>query len=251
MAVIHLEFGSEKLGMKTRANVVLPEKPTQKLQTLLLFHGLGDDENSWLEQTNLISAVNDMQLAVIMPRVDKSYYTNTLSGMNYFDYVSEELLERSRKWFPLSTAREDNFVGGVSMGGFGALKTGLTYPEKFSAILAFSAMTDQLTQWGRHPEREAWYRDLFGSPSQIKDSVNDLASLLSKQDPNLVPFIWQLCGTEDPFYEMNQKFANLMSEKKVAHQTLEVPGAHEWSVWRQGIEQAMEFLKTRTTNNIN
>lgn len=243
MAVVHVEFGSRSLGMKTRINVILPEHPTRKLQTLLLFHGLGDDENSWLEQTNIISAVADMQLAVIMPRVDRSYYTNTTSGLDYFDYVSNELLQRCQKWFPLSTARADNFVGGVSMGGFGALKTGLVYPEKFSRIFSFSAMTDQKQQWHNHPERELWYRDLFGSPEQIANSNNDLIYLLGQQKVENAPFIWQLCGTEDPFYGMNQEFSQKMTEYQIAHQTVNVPGKHEWSVWQAGIEQVVELLK--------
>lgn len=67
MAVSHVEFYSEKLEMKTRVNVILPEHITKNGKVLLLLHGLGDDENAWLDQTRIVSYASQTNITIIMP----------------------------------------------------------------------------------------------------------------------------------------------------------------------------------------
>ena len=110
--------------------------------TLWLLHGLSDDESIWSRSTSIERYVAPLGLSVVMPNVHRSFYTNMHSGYRYWDFVSEELLEKARGFFPLSSARADNFVAGLSMGGYGALKLAVTLPEQFAAAASLSGVTD-------------------------------------------------------------------------------------------------------------
>ncbi|QDJ58654.1 tributyrin esterase [Weissella hellenica] len=241
MAINHIDFFSKKLKMNTKINVILPEFPDGNEKVLLLLHGLTSDENSWLTQTRLAGYAMRKHVAIIMPRVDRSYYTNIVDGSQYFDYIADEVLQRCRQWFNLPTDPDKCYVAGVSMGGFGALKVGLTHPNQFKQIFALSAMLDIVRSWQNKPERDGWYRRLFGSPEQVIESDNDIAYLISQQTTN-APAIWQLCGVEDPFYAMNQTLDQQIKKQGLTHEFLEVPGAHEWGVWDPAIQQILEII---------
>lgn len=241
MAVSHIEFYSEKLEMKTRVNVILPEHFDKDGQVLLLLHGLGDDENAWLEQTRIVSYASESNITIIMPRVDRSYYTTSLGGPKYFEYISQEILQRCREWFNIPNNEEQTFIAGISMGGFGALKVGLTNPKKFKQVFVMSAMTDILTNWRNNSERDEWYRSLFGEPEQVQGSINDISYLVEKQD-NTDPEIWQLCGRGDPFYDMNVILDQQIRKRGLKHQFVEVSGGHEWSVWDKAIKQVLNII---------
>lgn len=241
MAVSHIEFYSEKLEMKTRVNVILPEHFDKDGQVLLLLHGLGDDENAWLEQTRIVSYASESNITIIMPRVDRSYYTTSLGGPKYFEYISQEILQSCREWFNIPNNEEQTFIAGISMGGFGALKVGLTNPKKFKQVFVMSAMPDILTNWRNNSERDEWYRSLFGEPEQVQGSINDISYLVEKQD-NTDPEIWQLCGRGDPFYDMNVILDQQIRKRGLKHQFVEVSGGHEWSVWDKAIKQVLNII---------
>lgn len=97
--------------------------------TLYLLHGLSDDDSIWLRRTSIERYVAQMGIAVVMPQVHRSFYTDMAAGGQYWTFISEELPALARSFFPLSAKREDNFVAGLSMGGYGALKLGLRKPE--------------------------------------------------------------------------------------------------------------------------
>src|SRR5882724_2530549 len=146
MALIDCKFFSETLGMCSSMRVILPGTTERRIgdvgvsragqaafrghPTLFLLHGMSDDETIWTRCTSIERYAAPLGLAVVMPNVHRSFYTNMLHGYRYWDFVSQELLEKARGFFPLSSAREDNFVAGLSMGGYGALKLALTLPEQ-------------------------------------------------------------------------------------------------------------------------
>src|SRR5688500_5995486 len=158
MALIDCKFFSETLGMCSSMRVVLPETtprpadddrvggPEQPRfrghRTLLLLHGMSDDESAWTRSTNVESYADELGLALVMPNVHRSFYTNMLHGYRYWDFVSSELLDKARGFFPLSSAREDNFVAGLSMGGHGAFKLALRLPHVFAAAASLSGVAD-------------------------------------------------------------------------------------------------------------
>jgi S-formylglutathione hydrolase FrmB len=229
--------------MQTRINCLLPEIPQYNLPVLILLHGLGDDENTWLERTQLEQFAQDKQIAILMPRADRSYYANTRSGMRYFDYVSQELVQRCGTWLPLTSARSQTFIAGLSMGGFGALKSALNHPDLYAGVFSLSGVTDIFQQWESHPERDAWYTDAFGHKDSVKGTDNDLPNILRHwQEHTERPYIWQLCGLEDPFLEMNRKFHSAALVNHFVADLELVDGGHEWAVWNNGIKMVLDKI---------
>jgi S-formylglutathione hydrolase FrmB len=137
MALIHCNFFSEVLKLSTSMYVILPQRTQNQIgmqgtvkkdkhPTLYLLHGLSDDHTIWLRRTSIERYVANLGLAVVMPEVHRSFYTDMVNGYNYWTFISEELPEIARSFFPLSDKREDNFVAGLSMGGYGAFKLALS-----------------------------------------------------------------------------------------------------------------------------
>lgn len=249
MAINHISFFSDQLQMMTSMNVILPDHPNGQGDVLLLLHGLGDDEHAWIAQTNLVDYAKKTQTTIIMPRAERSYYTNAQNGKKYGDFVGEEVLQRCQKWFHLPNDRTRTFIAGNSMGGFGALKFGLSYSETFSKLFALSAMPDIKASWQANPDRDAWLQSLFGSPDQVTNSTNDIGYLIAQQQNN-APEIWQFCGREDPFFAMNDRLAQQIETKRLRHTFVTVPGGHEWRLWDQAIDRILKMIATHERQNV-
>src|SRR5690349_13077646 len=123
MALFECRFFSESLTLDVTAHVIVPNRGEGRppFPTLWLLHGLSDDHTAWVRGTSIERHVLEMNLAVVMPAVGRSFYQDMASGPQYWKYVSEELPAAMRHFFPLSPARADNFAAGLSMGGYGAL----------------------------------------------------------------------------------------------------------------------------------
>jgi S-formylglutathione hydrolase FrmB len=106
-------------------------------KVLYLLHGYSDDHSIWMRRTSVERYAAEHHLAVIMPAVNHSFYTNEVQGERYWDYISEELPRAMHRFFRLSDKPEDTFVAGLSMGGYGAMKLALTHPERFGAAASF------------------------------------------------------------------------------------------------------------------
>ena len=127
MALMDIGFFSESLGMAVHCMALLPHaregETLPKRQTLYLLHGYGDSYTSWIRKTNLERYAAHHNLAVIMPDAQKSAYTDMTHGGKFFTYIADELPGKMRAFLPLSERREDTFIAGFSMGGYGAFIT--------------------------------------------------------------------------------------------------------------------------------
>ena len=162
MALIQCHFFSEVLGLSTSMTVILPQQTLgqigmsgkargDKHPTLYLLHGLSDDDSIWLRRTSIERYVAGLGLAVVMPNVHRSFYTDMEYGGRYWTFLTEELPAVARSFFPLSDAREDNFVAGLSMGGYGAFKWALRHPDRFAKAASLSGVTDIAGHLGDAP----------------------------------------------------------------------------------------------------
>ncbi|HHZ12311.1 MAG: alpha/beta hydrolase [Caldicoprobacterales bacterium] len=254
MAFIQCDFFSEVLGLSTSMNVILPQpasgqigmegsKASDKYPVLYLLHGLSDDHTIWARRTSIERYVASLGLAVVMPAVHKSFYTDMAKGDRYWTFVSEELPQIVRSFFPISAAREDNFVAGLSMGGYGAFKLALRCPDKFIAGASLSgALNIADLAKNRNPQR-AW-EYVFGDLDKIKGSDNDLLYLAEKvaKSNGPKPMLYQCCGTEDFLYEDNIVFRDWANELGLDLTYEEEPGTHEWGYWDKKIQRVLEWL---------
>jgi len=129
MAFLQLDFRSASLGQAVLVNILLPEEKEEvKFKTLWLLHGLSDDYSAWMRYTSVERYAEQHEIAVVMPCVDRSWYTDTAYGKKYFTFITEELPQKIAYYFKgYSKAREDNIIMGLSMGGYGALKNALDF----------------------------------------------------------------------------------------------------------------------------
>lgn len=255
MALIHCNFFSTVLDLSSSMEVILPEpdrSPEGKAQeekklfpVLYLLHGLSDDHTIWQRRTSIERYVRDLNLAVVMPAVERSFYTDMARGPKYWSFISEEVPLIARSLFPISGARRDNYVAGLSMGGYGALKLGLTYPERYAAAASLSGALD-VSQIVKGPSR-TWkneMRNIFGDLKKVVGSQNDLFALaenVARSKWKKIP-LYAWCGTEDFLIESNRRF-EAHAESLGLHLTYEEePGIHEWSYWDRLIQRVLEWL---------
>lgn len=240
MALIHCDFYSEILGISTSMYVILPQT-TKKHPTLYLLHGLSDDHTIWLRRTSIERYVASLGLAVVMPAANRSFYTDMEHGYRYWTFISEELPMLARSFFPLSEAREDNFVAGLSMGGYGAFKLALRCPEKFCAAASLSGCLNISNLDSDFSED---FRCIFGDSKKIEGSDNDLFYLAKKiaESDGLKPKLYQCCGTEDLLNEDNRKFFSFCKKMQLDLTYEEEPGEHEWGYWDKKIQCVLEWL---------
>ncbi len=254
MAFIQCDFFSEVLGLSTSMNVILPQpasgqigmegsKAKSKYPVLYLLHGLSDDHTIWSRRTSVERYVASLGLAVVMPAVHKSFYTDMERGDRYWTFISEELPALAQSFFPISAAREDNFVAGLSMGGYGAFKLALRCPDKFIAGASLSGALDIAAIVEKEDADRAWM-NVFGDLNKVRGSDNDLLHLaekVSKSDGHK-PMLYQCCGTEDFLYEDNITFRDWARELGLDLTYEEEPGTHEWGYWDTKIQSVLEWL---------
>lgn len=249
-------FFSETLQMTTQLGVILPQdapeykEKKKKPKTLILLHGLGDNYQAWITRTSVLRYAEQYGVAVLMPEVCRSWYADMRYGRNYFTYITKELPEYASAVFHISVKPEDCMIAGLSMGGYGALKCGLTYPEKYMGIGAFSAaweIEDHVLQQniGNSFDKTEIEKDsfsIFGAERKIPETC-DIRALLEKADRSQSrPFIYLVCGKEDFLYNSNVKLKQMFEKSKQNCKYSEMTGEHEWKVWDKAIQYFLAYI---------
>jgi S-formylglutathione hydrolase FrmB len=252
MAFIQCNFFSQVLQLSVSMNVILPQPIRPSYPVLYLLHGMSDDHTIWLRRTSIERYADEYGLAVIMPAVGRSFYTNMAIGYRYWDFISEELPQMAQGLFPLSTAREETFVAGLSMGGYGAFKLALSYPERFAAGASLSGAVDIAEKYDYAPEdltpeMVEWLaerRNIFGERDTFAGSTNDLFHLAQQMvvSGGPQPRLFQCCGTEDFLYYQNQQFLAHAQSLNLDLTYEEGPGEHEWGYWDVNIQRVLAWL---------
>jgi len=254
MALIHCDFFSESLELSTSMTVILPQNTKRQIgmtgkagnkkhPVLYLLHGMSDDHTIWTRRTSIERYVADLGLAVVMPAVARSYYTDMHSGLKYWTFVSEELPALVESFFPISDKREDNFAAGLSMGGYGAFKLALARPEKFAAAASLSGALDPQALMALKAYRSKEHLCMFGN-KPVTGTPNDLYHLSRELVKAGVakPKLFQCCGTEDFLYQNNLEFKEHLKSLNFDLTYEDGPGTHEWGYWDTNIQKVLKWL---------
>lgn len=244
MASITLSFHSEALErtVPLRALVPLEDAPRVPMPAMYLLHGLYGSEQDWFQYTRVMLWARAKGLAVFCPAGENGFYVNQAdTGEAYMRYVGEELPAFTRRLFPLSSQREDTFIAGLSMGGYGALNAGLTYPETFGKVAALSAA---LRPWKRMDkpqggcvQRPAYARALFGQDTEPWDTLT-----LARQCGARAPELWLSCGAQDDLLEENIALVDGLRQAGIPAYFDQPPGAHNWDFWDREIQRVIDWL---------
>lgn len=259
MALIQCNFFSKALMRTVPIQVVLPTDkfvgpegamPEGPFKTLYLLHGIMGNYTDWVSGTRVQSWAQDRNLAVVMPSGDNSFYVdNPKSGANYATFIGKELVDFTRRSFPLSRKREDTFIGGLSMGGFGSIVNGLQNPETFGAVCALSsalilgAVPEHTEYTDNIFTNRGYYESIFGDINQVRGADFDYDALAEKVAPLAEkPKFYMACGTEDELIGVNRDFRDHLQKLGFDVTYEEGPGVHDWYFWDEYILKALEWL---------
>lgn len=260
MALLQCNFLSKSLMRTVPIQVILPtdkllfpgqaQGEDKPFKTLYLLHGIFGNYTDWVCGTRLQAWAQERNLAVVMPSGDNSFYVdNRKTSALYGSFISKDLVEFTRKSFPLSRKREDTFIGGLSMGGFGAIVNGLQNPETFGHIVGLSAalILDSARLNAEYTDNlmtnRGYYESIFGDLDKVIGGENDYTALAENlADAPVKPKVFLACGTEDGLIAPNQVFREKLKSCGFDVTWQEGPGGHDWRFWDEYILKAMEWL---------
>lgn len=188
---------------------------------------------------------------MVCPCGDNSFYLDReMTGGKYSTFIGKELVDYTRKTFGFSDRREDTFIGGFSMGGYGAVINGMKYYETFGKIMAFSSalhldeMADKGEDYRHELFNEAYLREIFGEPGQLRESDRNPKFLIEqiRKAGGEIPELYLACGTEDSLIGENRRFRDDLYEKQIPVLYHEQPGAHDWDYWNRELQPAVRWL---------
>ncbi len=189
-----------------------------------------------------------------MPAADNSFYTDMAHGGRYYTFLAEEVPSVTRALFPLSARRADNFIAGISMGGYGAFRLALSRPEHYAAAASLSGALDmsEALQVRDKPDNPAWLekmRNIFGDLEQFAGSQHDLFALAAQAaQASVRPRLYQYCGTEDFLYAGNVRFRDFIQPLGFDYTYEETPGDHTWGYWDAAIQRVLAWLPISRRN---
>ena len=252
MALIQVNYLSKALFRIVPLNVILPvdrfDADTNrylngkecKYKTLYLLHGLLGNYTDWVTKTRIQKWAEEKNLAVVMPSGDNAFYFNSRTPWNdYGTFIGEELVEVTRRMFPLSPKREDTFIAGLSMGGFGALRNGIVYSGTFSHVAGLSSAvhifedTSEKTNNGLFDNKKT----AAGTDKNPRGAVE---KMLSEHRP--VPKFYMSCGTKDDLLQANVEFRDFLQMKGIAVTWDEENYGHDWDFWDSQIKKVLDWL---------
>ena len=263
MAFIQMNLLSKSLMRTVPVNVILPvdkmvfpgmpAREYKPYKTLYLLHGVFGNYTDWVCGTRIQRYAEENDLVVIMPSGDNAFYVDQPAGNNFYgEFIGRELVELTRKMFPLSHKREDTFIGGLSMGGYGALRNGLKYSDTFGSVVSLSGALHLESIAARTEdapfflESKSYAEACFGDLSELLESDKNPRWLVKqlKEAGRELPEIYMACGDQDSLLPVNRDMAEFLKVQGI-NVTFEVgPGNHEWDFWDTYIKKAIEWLPT-------
>ena len=260
MAILQVNFLSQTLKRTVPIQVVLPSDKvlsynghideSKPYKTLYLLHGLLGNCTDWVMNTNIQRLAEDRNLAVVMPSGENSFYIDQILPNNDFgEYIGRELVEVTRRMFPLSHKREDTFLAGLSMGGFGAVRNGLKYHDTFGYIAVLSGALQIFELPPDAPGHSLFHEDaVFGDLSQAGETDKNPRVAFQQMAKALhgntaaYPKVYMACGEQDPLITVNQQLRDFLMERGVDVTWQQAAGNHNWDFWRAQILQVLDWL---------
>lgn len=239
MAYGEFHYFSSALGKAATGNVIFPEETDLPgpYPVYYLLHGLSDDYSAWQRRTSIERYVQALPLIVVMPDGGRGWYSNAHAGDKYEDAIIRDCIGFVDRTFHTDARREARAIGGLSMGGYGALKLALQHPDLFVSANGHSgAYGFGHAQW-RSEESE--FNRIVG-PQQSGGPL-DLWKIATDSAPENRPALRIDCGESDFLIEQNREFSAHLNDLNIVHEYEEFPGAHDWAYWDKHVQSALRF----------
>lgn len=253
-------FESKLMGAALPYNVMLPTDYDAKSATatrypvLYLLHGLGGGANDWVSnRAHLANYAASYRMIVVVPEGKDGWYTDGATNANekFESYFVEELMADVQRRFRTVEARDGRAVAGLSMGGYGALKFGLKYPDRFAFAASMSGALGA-PSWLPEQPLPSFVKPsiarVFGAADSPARAANDIYKMVRELPPARVaslPYFYLDCGTEDGLLGSNRDFAALLVEHKIPHEYRQLPGSHAWAYWDRQVQEVLGLAARR------
>lgn len=250
MAYFRIEYYSQALCRTTSFEMFFPNDSSKErgdIKTLFLLHGYTGKAGNWVNE----DLANELNVAIVMPTAENSFFLNGLStGHRFEDMLAIELVDYVRKVFGLAQEKDTTGICGLSMGGFGAIHTGLAHPDRFGYIGALSSalivkgVADMKPGESNDVANYEYYRECFGEPEKVLESEANPEVLVKKIKANNQEFpkIYMCCGTEDFLLENNRDFHQFLQKEEVDHIYKEDPGTHDMAFWSSNVLDIVRWM---------
>lgn len=249
MSFLNIEFFSNCLFRPVQFKMIIPNdfnnmsQPVQKrkaetMKTLFLLHGISGAANNWVPEY-LTSLYN---FAIVMPSGENSFWVDGIStGHQFGTFLCVELVNYVRKTFGLALTAEDTYIMGLSMGGYGAIRAALAYPDTFSKVTALSPamIIHSIAHMKENDPAEMcnyeYYRECFGNLDIIEESDHNPEVLIHKlvKEGKSLPEINIAIGTEDFLLERTRQFHQFLVNENIEHRYYESKGGHDPQFWAE------------------
>ena len=239
MAVCTVNFWGESLQKECSMVVILPGRVKGRKRPCVLYqlHGLSDNHTAWLRWTSIDRYVRELPLVVVMPDGGRSFYCDAVGGPAYEKHIMVDVVGFVERFLNVRKDRRGRAIGGLSMGGYGAMKLALKYPETFASVVSHSSAFG-FAHDPRLLENEE-RRRITGDV--VPGGKDDLYAIAEKLSPRRAPAIRFDCGKNDALIEGNRKFHRHLRRLRIPHQYREFPGEHNWAYWDTHIQEALRF----------
>lgn len=246
-------FPSRALGRAAEFHVLLPRPQSafaellrpdasEVKKSLFFFHGVGDDAETVLLQTEIAALADEHKAMIVLPSVENSFCLDVNAGTRFRSYLLEELIPYVETVLPVPEGRENRIIGGISMGGYGACSLALERPELFSKVFCLSGALDL--------KAGARFARACGIPlppplsgkGEIPEDW-DLETLLERAagGGGPLPEFYLACSELDSVWKSNRRFAERAEALGVPVELRSGPGAHDWAFWRENLAPAVEW----------
>ena len=241
MAFATLQYFSRSLLKASSVNVVFPDDPGIKRpwSVYYLLHGLSDDHTIWMRRTSIERYVEGKPLVVVMPDGGRGWYTNAKEGYAYEDDLVKDVVGLVDRTFPVKAERSGRAIGGLSMGGYGAVKVGLKHHELFTSINSHSGAVAMLREQDRARELSPEFSRIFGDDPS--GGIDDPFAIVEKTDHGRLPAMRLDCGVDDFLLSQNRAFHKHLEAMQIPHEYEEFPGGHNWAYWDLHVQEAIAF----------
>lgn len=244
MAFATINYFSQSLQKASSFNIVFPDNPkaTRPWAVLYLLHGLSDDHTIWERRTSIERYVEGWPLAVVMPDGGRGWFTNAAKPPHYRyeDDLVKDVVGLVERTFPVKAERSGRAIGGLSMGGYGAVKIGLKHHETFGSVTSHSGAVGFPR---RLPEKalelSPEFTVIFGDSPE--GGPEDPYALIEKIDHGRIPALRLDCGEEDFLLEENRAFHQYLESLHIPHEYEEFSGGHDWAYWDAHVREAVAF----------
>lgn len=258
MAIMKIDVYAKTLNQTVTLQVIAPVESLQSGETcacLYLLHGVQGSYINWSTATHAFrllgsyNAGHSKKLAIVMPSGANSFYHPAKGrNANYERFIGEELVQLTRAMLPLSTERADTGIAGLSMGGYGALRTGMLYPQVFgfagglSSALLTQNIAAHCREDGAFYENPEFLKATFGSLEGIENSQHDVMTLSHQLPAKSMPKLYLACGEQDGLLELSRALHADWEQRGIAHRYEEHEGAHEWAFWEWGLGRILDYI---------